>query len=60
MPAWAEAAAWFEQSGQVLAEMTDAVVNYLLGESNILEPASRLVAEIADLEEQAFRAIRDA
>jgi hypothetical protein len=60
MPIWAESADVFEQSGQVLAEMTDAVVDYLLGESDTLEPASGLITEIADLEEQAFRVIRDA
>jgi len=60
MPAWAESADIFEQSGQALAEMTDAVVDYLLGKSGTLEPASGLIAEIADLEEQAFRVIRDA
>ena len=60
MPAWAESADVFERSGQVLAEMTNAVVDYLLGTSDTLRPASGLIAEIADLEEQAFRVIRDA
>ena len=60
MPAWAEAAAVFEQSGQVLAEMPDAVVDYLLGKGDTLEPASELIVKIADLEEQAFSTIRGA
>ena len=60
MPAWAEAAAVFEQSGQALVELTDAVVDYLLGESDTLVPASELITEIAALEECAFRAFRDA
>ena len=57
---WLQAAAVFEQSGQVLAEMTDAVVDYLLGESDTLGTTSDLITEIADLEERAFRIIRDA
>ncbi|MBN1812699.1 MAG: DUF4872 domain-containing protein [Anaerolineae bacterium] len=59
-PAWAEAADVFEQSGRALAELTDTVVDYLLGKCDVLDPASELVAKIADLEEQGFRTIRDA
>ncbi len=60
MPAWAETAALFEQSGQVLESLTDIVVDHILGERNALEPASELLSETADLEEQAFGMIRDA
>jgi hypothetical protein len=60
MPAWAESADVFEQSGRALEKLTDAVVDYLLGESATLEPASRLITKVAHLEEQAFRVIRDA
>ena len=54
------AAAVFEQSGRTLVALTDTMVDYILGERNALEPASELLTEIADLEERAFRVIRDA
>jgi hypothetical protein len=54
-PAWAEAASLFEQSGAALEDVTDAVVDVILGRSDTLEPAAELVAHIADLEEQAYR-----
>jgi hypothetical protein len=60
MEAWAESADVFEQSAQALTELTNEVVDYILGKSTTLEPASELVTKIADLEEQAFRVIRDA
>jgi hypothetical protein len=60
MPAWAEAAALFDRSGQVLEQLTDEVVDFILGERDTLEPASALLAEIADLEETGFGVIRDA
>ncbi|MCP4543784.1 MAG: BtrH N-terminal domain-containing protein [Chloroflexi bacterium] len=59
-PVWIEAATLFDQSGQVLVELTDMMVDYILGERNTLKPASELLTEIADLEERAFCAIRDA
>ncbi len=59
MPAWADAAALFEQSGQALTTLTDALVDHILGERDALDSTSELLAEIADLEEQAFRVIRD-
>jgi hypothetical protein len=54
-PAWKETAAPFEQSGQVLEKMTDATVDFILGERDTLEPVAELIAEIANLEEQAYR-----
>ncbi len=54
-PAWVEAAALFEQSGQTLVQLTDAVVDTILGENDSLEPAAKLVSQAADLEEQAYR-----
>jgi hypothetical protein len=60
MPTWAESAAVFERSGQALAALTDTVVDYILRKCDALEPASELVTKIADMEEQGFRAIRDA
>jgi hypothetical protein len=56
-PAWAEAAPLFERSGVALEELTDAVVDILLGQSDTLESAAQLVAQIADLEEQAYQVI---
>ena len=56
-PAWKEAAALFEQSGQVLERMTDATVDFILGESDTLEPVAELITEIASLEEQAYKMI---
>jgi hypothetical protein len=57
MPAWAEAAALFDQSGQKLVILTDDLVDFLLGRGSALEPSAALLAEIADLEEAAFRVI---
>ena len=59
MPVWAEAAALFEQSGQTLVVLTDTVVDHILGQRDALESASELLTEIADMEELAFRMIRD-
>lgn len=56
-PAWKEAAALFEQSGQLLEKMTDAAVDFILGERDTLEPVAELITEIANLEEQAYRLI---
>ena len=52
---WAEAAAVLKQSGQALMDLTDATVDYLLGESGTLQPAVESVTQVADLEEQAYR-----
>jgi hypothetical protein len=59
-PAWAESAALFDRSGQALVELTDVVVDLLLGEGGSLYAAAAAVGEIADLEERAFCVIRDA
>ena len=58
-PAWAEAAPLFDQSGVALEQLTDAVVDVILGQSDTLEPAAELVAQIADLEEQAYRLVTE-
>jgi hypothetical protein len=58
-PVWIEVAILFEQSGQVLVELTDAAVDLILGEGDTLDSASALIEKVADLEEQAFRLIRD-
>ena len=60
MPAWAEAARLFEQSGRHLVALTDAVVDYLLGQGDTLEPAAALLTGIANLEGSAFRIIAEA
>ncbi len=56
-PAWAEAAALLAQSGQRIRALTDHLVDYLLGTTRELVGAARMVAEIADLEEQAYQQI---
>ncbi len=53
-PAWSEAGDWFDRSGQELEQLTNSVVDYLLGECTSLNRASASVAKIASLEEQAF------
>jgi len=53
-PAWAEAAALFERSGEKLVALTDTVVDYLLKQTDTLNPAASRLAEIADLEETAW------
>jgi hypothetical protein len=59
-PAWAEAATLFDQSGQALVELTDIVVDLLLGEGGSLSVTAASGVKIADLEEQGFCVIRDA
>jgi hypothetical protein len=54
-PAWAEAASLFTQSGQLLQKMTDVVVDFLLEQESSLGPAAELVAQAADVEEQAYK-----
>jgi hypothetical protein len=56
-PTWAKAAALFEQSGQQLEALTDAVVDYILGEQKTLDLAAALVKQITNLEETAYRMI---
>ena len=56
-PAWREAAVLFERSGQNLEKMTDATVDFILGERDTLEPVAELITEIANLEEQAYELI---
>jgi hypothetical protein len=56
-PPWAEAASLFDQSGEALVELTDAVVDVILGQSDTLEPVVELVVTIADLEEHAYRLV---
>jgi hypothetical protein len=59
-PAWTEAANLFDQSSRTLEEMTDIIVDFLLGERDYLNPASTAIMAIADLEEQAFELIAGA
>ncbi len=54
-PAWSEAADWFDHSDQELEQLTNSVVDFLLGACDSLDKASASVAKIASLEEQAFR-----
>ena len=37
--------------------MTDATVDFILGESDTLEPVAELITETASLEEQAYKMI---
>jgi hypothetical protein len=56
-PAWAEAADLLRESGRALQALTDAVVDVILGERDSLQPAAGWVAQVADLEERAYRLI---
>ncbi len=60
MPAWAEAATLFEQSGEKLVALTNAVVDFLLNQTGALQPVAARLTEIADLEEAGFRVIAEA
>ncbi len=60
MPGWRDAADWFERSAGEIGKVTDSVVDFILGRSCSLEPASALLAGIADLEERGFRTILEA
>jgi hypothetical protein len=57
-PAWGEAAVLFDQSAEKLLQLTDLVVDTILGESDQLAPAAAVIASIADVEEQAFGLLR--
>jgi hypothetical protein len=58
-PSWAKAAPFFDRAALLLEKATDAVVDFLLRKSGTLDGAASMVAEIADVEEQGFRIIRD-
>lgn len=60
MPAWIASAALLEQSGRTLVELTDEIVDFILEESDTVQPAAELVTRIADLEQQAYRLIDEA
>ncbi len=51
---WHQTAALFSQSGDVLVEMTDLIVDDLLGQSRDLGELSKLISRVADLEEKAY------
>jgi len=54
-PAWAETGALLRQSGGLIGEITELVVDMILGAGERLEDAGRLLARAADLEEAAYR-----
>jgi hypothetical protein len=58
-PSWAEAAGLFDRSAQALEKATEEVVDYLLRKTGSLAGAAAVIGEIADIEEQGFRLIRD-
>jgi hypothetical protein len=53
-PLWADAASLFEQAAGIWTDLTEVIVNFILGEENSLEAASTLILRGADLEKQAY------
>ena len=58
-PNWADASRLFVQSGHKLEELTDEIVDVILGEGGTLKQASTILSEIADIEERAFGLLLD-
>ena len=56
-PAWIEVAALFAQSGQLIRQLTDTVVEHILGEGDTLAAATALLVRIGNLEEQAYHSV---
>ncbi len=56
-PAWAEAAPLFKQSAREIEQLTNSVIDFILGDSQSLNDISALLAGIADTEERGFRMI---
>lgn len=54
-PVWAKAADLFRKSGEKIGSLTDLAVAALSDKKNLFEEASGLMAQIADLEEAAFK-----
>lgn len=52
---WLEAAELFEQSGKIIEKMVNQVVDYLLHKREDLQDVPKLILEIADLEEHAYK-----
>lgn len=55
MMGWVEAGALFLSSGELLQDMTDMIVDYLLGELKDLLALPDMISRIADLEEEAYK-----
>jgi hypothetical protein len=56
-PGWVEAGGLFLRSGAVIENMTDYIVEYLLGNRGDLKELPDMINQIADLEEEAYRNI---
>lgn len=54
-PGWANASDLFKKSGEKIGSLTDLAVAALSGKKDILEEASGLMGQIADIEEAAFK-----
>lgn len=54
IPAWAQSARLFDESGDLLAHMTDRIRDHLLGNCSNLDDIPKLIIEIAEIEERAF------
>ncbi len=55
MTGWVEAGALFLSSGELFQDMTDIIVDYLLGERKDLLALPDMISRIADLEEEAYK-----
>ncbi len=58
IPGCTGAATCFEASGEVIAALTEAITDYLLGESSTLGTTAPLLERIADLEERGYARLR--
>jgi hypothetical protein len=54
-PVWADAAAELAESGRMIGQLTDRIVDGLLTGSSDLHQAGELISRIADKEEKAYR-----
>jgi len=54
-PNWAKGADFFDQSAEKLMQLTDMLVDAILGVNRSLDSSAALITTIADIEEQGFR-----
>lgn len=56
-PEWSEPARRLAESGQLIGQLTDGLIDQILANTSNLQEAARLVWQIADLEEKAWRGL---
>lgn len=55
VPMWLESASIFKEAGEIIEEITNVVVDYMLKQRSDLTPLPKLILKTADLEEAAYK-----